>query len=82
MIDSECCQVNDKLRRLAAVLPDVASLSPLDYDCTSKRADIDVLQTLVESAKKLKVSKTSTCTKYILFHVHDLWFSASDIHGW
>ena len=57
LIDSECRQVNDKLRRLAAVLPDVASLSPLDYDCTSKRADVDVLQTLVESAKRLKVSK-------------------------
>ena len=55
MIDSECRQVNDKLRRLAAMLPDVASLSTLDYDCTSKRADIDVLQTLVEFAKKLKV---------------------------
>ena len=55
MIDSECRQVNDKLRHLAAVLPDIASLSPLDYDCTSKRADVDVLQTLVEFAKKLKV---------------------------
>ena len=48
--------MNDKLRRLAAMLPDVASLSPLDYDCTSKRADVDVLQTLVEFAKKLKVN--------------------------
>ena len=57
MIDSECRQVNDKLRRLAAVLPDVASLSPLDYDCTSKRADVDVLHTLVEFAKKLKVKR-------------------------
>ena len=57
LIDSECRHVNDKLRRLAAVVPDVASLSPLDYDCTSKRADVDVLQMLVESAKKLKVSE-------------------------
>ena len=73
LIDSECRQVNDKLRRLAVVLPDVSSLAPLDYDCTIKRADIDVLQTLVEFAKNLKVCNykitphdyAPSCTGYI-----------------
>lgn len=60
-MDGQCRHVNDKLRRLAAMFPDVASLSPLDYDCTSKRADVDVLQTLVECAKKLKVNDTMCC---------------------
>ena len=55
MIDSECSQGNDQLRRLAVVLPDVASLSPLDYD-TSKRADPEVLQKIVQHAKSLRVS--------------------------
>lgn len=61
VIDGECRHVNDQLRRLAAKFPDVASLSPLDYDCTSKRADVDVLQTLVECTKKLKVNDTICC---------------------
>ena len=61
VVDGECRHVNDKLRRLAAMFPDVASLSPLDYDCTSKRADVDVLQTLVECAKKLKVNDYVLC---------------------
>ena len=55
IIDNECRLVNEKLRRLAAVLPDVASLSPLDYD-TSKRADPEILQKLVSQAKNLRVS--------------------------
>lgn len=55
VIDSECSQANDQLRRLAVVLPDVASLSPLDYD-TSKRADPEVLQKIVQHAKSLRVS--------------------------
>lgn len=54
VIDDECRQVNDKLRRLVAVLPDASSLAPVDYD-TSKRADPEVLQTLVSHAKRLKV---------------------------
>ncbi len=53
-IDSSCSAANDKLRRLAVVLPDVASLSPIDHD-TSKRADPEVLQSLVQHAKTLRV---------------------------
>ena len=49
-------EANDKLRRLAAVLPDAASLSPLSHD-TSKRADPEVLQRLVQHAKSLRVSE-------------------------
>ncbi len=48
-------QINGKLSHLAALQPDVASLSALDYD-TSKRADPEVLQKLVTHAKLLKVS--------------------------
>ena len=59
LIDNECRQVNDKLRRLVAVLPDASSLAAVDYD-TSKRADPEVLQTLVSHAKKLKVYHTQS----------------------
>ena len=52
---SEQCQVfNGKLMKVAAVLPDLASLSPLDYD-TSKRADPEVLRCLMKDAKILRV---------------------------
>jgi len=54
LLDNECRQVNDKLRRLAAVLPDATTLPPVDYN-TSKRADPEVLQKLVNHAKILKV---------------------------
>ena len=53
-IDSEVQQINGKLLRLAALEPDVASLSPLDYD-TSKRSDPELLQRLVAHAKLLRV---------------------------
>ena len=39
---------------MAAILPDAASLLPLDYE-TSKRADPEVLKTLIEQAKFLRV---------------------------
>ena len=55
LIDAACRQANDKLHRLSAVLPDAASLPPLEYD-TSRRADPEVLQTLVSQAKTLRVS--------------------------
>ncbi len=55
-IDASCSTANDKLRRLTVVLPDVASIAPLDYD-TSKRADPEVLQKLVQHAKTLRVSQ-------------------------
>ena len=54
LIDSACRQANEKLHRLAAVLPDAASLPPLEYD-TSRRADPEVLQRLVAQAKTLRV---------------------------
>ena len=66
VIDNECRQVNDKLRRLVAVLPDASSLAPVDYD-TSKRADPEVLQTLVSHAKKLKVYYEQS--RYMCAHV-------------
>lgn len=66
VIDNECRQVNDKLRRLVAVLPDASSLAPVDYD-TSKRADPEVLQTLVSHAKKLKVYYKHS--RYMCAHV-------------
>ncbi len=55
LIDTQCQQINGKLHRLSAILPDVASLSSLDYD-TSKRADPQVLQKLITHAKLLGVS--------------------------
>ena len=54
-INSEVQLVNGKLVHLAALYPDVASLSPLDYD-TSKRADPEVLHKLITHAKHLRVS--------------------------
>ncbi len=59
-IDESCSSANDKLRRLAVKLPDVASITPLDYD-TSKRADPDVLQKLVQHAKILRVCECVWC---------------------
>ena len=59
LIDSACRQANDKLHRLSAVLPDAASLPPLEYD-TSRRADPEVLQKLVSQAKNLRVSDPVT----------------------
>ena len=53
-IDAACSEANDKLRRLAVVLPDAASLSPLDHD-TTKRADPEVLHRLIQHAKSLRV---------------------------
>jgi kinetochore protein NDC80 len=54
LIDSACATVNNKLHRLSALLPDAASLSPLEYD-TSRRADPEVLERLVSQARKLRV---------------------------
>lgn len=53
LINNQCEQINGKLIRVAALLPDLASLSPLDYD-TSKRADPEVLQGLLAHAKFLR----------------------------
>ncbi len=63
-IDSSCSAANDKLRRLAVLLPDVASLSPIDHD-TSKRADPEVLQRLVHHAKTLRVRATMCVYMYV-----------------
>ena len=54
MIDEGCCRVNDVLRRLAAILPDAGTLQPLDYD-TSRRSDPDILASLEEYARILRV---------------------------
>lgn len=54
LIDSICQKINGKLHRLAALVPDVASLPSLDYD-TSKRANPEVLHKLVDHAKVLRV---------------------------
>lgn len=54
LINSLCQEINGKLLRLAAVLPDAATLSPLDYE-TNKRADLRVLKNLTDHAKLLKV---------------------------
>ena len=55
MIDLDCRKANDKLHHLSALLPDTASLPPLEYD-TSRRADPEILQRLVSQAKILRVS--------------------------
>jgi hypothetical protein len=54
LINNQCELINGKLMRVAAILPDLASLAPLDYD-TSKRADPKVLQDLVAHARFLRV---------------------------
>lgn len=54
MIDKSCREVNDKLRKLAAILPDAASLSHMSYD-TSKRADPRVISKLLTQTKTIKV---------------------------
>lgn len=54
-IDELCQVINHKMHRLSAILPDVASLTPLDYD-NSKRADPEILQQLVSHARRLRVS--------------------------
>ena len=59
LIDSACATVNNKLHRLSALLPDAASLSPLEYD-TSRRADPEVLERLISQARKLRVSSLHT----------------------
>ena len=56
LIDAACRKANDKLHRLSALLPDAASLPPLEYD-TSRRADPEVLQRLVTQARDLRVSR-------------------------
>ena len=53
-IDKRCREVNDKMRKLAAIMPDAASLPTMDYD-TSKRADPVVLSQLVGQTKAIKV---------------------------
>ena len=45
-IDKNSREVNDKLRKLAAIVPDAASLPTMDYD-GSKRAEPVVLNQLV-----------------------------------
>ena len=54
LINNQCQQINRKLLRVAALLPDLASLPPLNYE-TSKRADPEVLQSLIKHAKFLRV---------------------------
>lgn len=54
LINNLCQEINGKLLRLAAVLPDAATLSPLDYE-TNKRADPTVLKKLTDHAKFLRV---------------------------
>lgn len=54
-IDKRCREVNDKMRKLAAIMPDAASLPTMDYD-TSKRADPVVLSQLVGQTKAIKVT--------------------------
>ena len=56
-IDKKCREVNDKLRKLATIVPDAASLPTMDYD-TSKRADPVVLNQLVAQTKTIKVRST------------------------
>jgi len=60
-IDEQCQVINNKMHRLSALLPDVASLSPLDYD-NSKRADPEILHQLVSHARRLRVSLTRATT--------------------
>lgn len=69
-IDVSCGEANDKLRRLAAILPDVGSLAPLDHD-TSKRADPEVLQRLVQHAKTLRHELTTLLQK-VASHCSDV----------
>ena len=65
-IDAACSEANDKLRRLAVVLPDAASLSPLDHD-TTKRADPEVLHRLIQHAKSLRVSGEGQSSAHTLY---------------
>ena len=50
-----CQEINGGLNRLAAVLPDAASLPTLDYE-VNRKADPSVLKKLVEQAKFIRVS--------------------------
>ena len=53
-IDKNSREVNDKLRKLSAIVPDAASLPTLDYD-GSKRAEPVVLNQLMAQSKLIRV---------------------------
>ena len=53
-IEKHCRTANDCLRKLAAVLPDAASLNFLDFT-SCNRSDPDALQKLLDEIKILRV---------------------------
>ena len=70
-INDQCQQINGKLIRVSALLPDLASLAPLDYD-TSKRADPEVLQGLMAHAKYLRVHVLKITTIQWNLQINDI----------
>jgi len=75
VINEQCQLINGKLMRMAALLPDLASLSPLDYD-TTKRADPEVLKRLTRDAKFLRVRSSNG-------HINCKWHAVvSTFHQW
>lgn len=53
-IDSDCKDVNDSLRKLSSIVSEAKCIALLDYN-TSKRADPNVLNQLVQQTKMIKV---------------------------
>ena len=80
-IDEACQMVNNRLRELTAVAPDASCLPHLDYN-VSQRADVGVLERLLEQNRRIKVRNVHTginpsklvkliflaCLAFILFH--------------
>ena len=58
-IDEACQMVNNRLRELTAIAPDASCLPHLDYN-VSQRADVGVLERLLEQNRRIKVRNVHT----------------------